>query len=95
MVHHSSNGQADCARPRSARYCSRECQRRDWQTHRVLCHAMADTRRRMAHHPASYGFTHAADVVNRWMKIWNNPVILNGLVGLDLAEHPEHLDTHA
>ncbi|CAM6113755.1 unnamed protein product [Calypogeia fissa] len=39
-----SNGTQFCTQCRTLRYCSKECQRIDWPTHKLLCRSFSDFR---------------------------------------------------
>ena len=40
-----------CAKCRSVHYCSKECQKRDWPSHRKECNGTTQQRPRILHHP--------------------------------------------
>ncbi|KIP05725.1 hypothetical protein PHLGIDRAFT_486700 [Phlebiopsis gigantea 11061_1 CR5-6] len=85
---------------RQAIYCSKECQVKQWKTHKRYCVAYADIV------PPLRDPTNPVEVYNRtvdimfdeafskWFMRWWRPLSRMTLAGVDLGKYPERAETH-
>ena len=82
---------------RMEKYCSRECQRASWPEHKHRCGSLTKYRQSLIAQPEP-GQKADRDLFNtvyRWNLLWGAVLYEYGVMGMNLAEFPERLDTHA
>ncbi|KAJ7637954.1 hypothetical protein DFH06DRAFT_904745, partial [Mycena polygramma] len=79
-----------CGRCGVARYCSTDCQRANWSSHRELCYAHAEVFDRSDHETVS-----RVRLFIRWLDHWRDALLSWGVFAADLANQDRHyLTTH-
>ncbi|KAJ7161972.1 hypothetical protein C8R43DRAFT_1123679 [Mycena crocata] len=80
-----------CARCRTAMYCSRECQKRDWADHKAMCKLATDFP------PAADPETGGEPPLRRHLRLWtarfDGSLICATIVALNLHKRPSNIDT--
>ncbi|KAJ6466701.1 hypothetical protein C8R47DRAFT_1025090, partial [Mycena vitilis] len=73
-----------CARCHVARYCSPECQRQDWKTHKKNC---TDHKTTLQNHPDPT-MDEKLKIFLKWLDIWRDALLAWGAFSADLANQP-------
>lgn len=76
------------------RYCSRDCQWRDWPSHKPNCASLAALRHRLGQ-PENRASKRDVSAVSKWLDVWQDMVVAYSVLGMDLKSHPTRLKTHA
>ncbi|KAF7302122.1 hypothetical protein MIND_00779000 [Mycena indigotica] len=81
-----------CARCEIARYCSQECQKKDWKpTHKAVCF----NRKERLSDPTNPLLDQYMKDYIKWNKTWQDPILAWGLLAANLANQPEdYLTNH-
>ncbi|KAJ7175129.1 hypothetical protein C8R43DRAFT_976018 [Mycena crocata] len=80
-----------CARCHQAMYCSKECQTKDWPTHKGKCKALE---RERAEIQLKTGLTSLVDDVYAWMDYYDTPLKNCAIAAMRLPENP-HMERKA
>ena len=73
-------------------YCSKDCQRAAWKTHRKACQTGLVHRQLVENDDATAELNRA---LNKWLKYWRMFIHTMGVIVMDLANHPpDRLATH-
>lgn len=75
------------------RYCSRECQRLAWPTHKQHCEALAAMRDLLKQPEYRQARVESA-MLTKWLLTWSDVVVGCGLLGMDIIRHPDRPRTH-
>ncbi|RDB25157.1 hypothetical protein Hypma_007660 [Hypsizygus marmoreus] len=79
-----------CSRCRMVRYCSKECQKKSWATHKKQC--SSTLLESLAKDPDSAAFNAR---LSKWINYWRMALHNYSVCALDMAHHPEdRLETH-
>ncbi|KAJ7086799.1 hypothetical protein B0H15DRAFT_950311 [Mycena belliarum] len=80
----------ECARCKTAMYCSKECQKADWAHHKPMCKLGSDFP------PATDPETGGEPALQRHLRLWtarfNGSLVCATIVALELNKHPENID---
>jgi len=81
-----------CSSCKLSRYCSRECQKKAWKTHKASCNTTANMLANLVNDPEGRSLN---DTFSRWLNSWKPILYGYALDALDLANHPaDRLATH-
>ncbi|KAJ6511186.1 hypothetical protein C8R45DRAFT_1207878 [Mycena sanguinolenta] len=79
-----------CNRCKTARYCSKECQKADWPHHKAYCNMVKDFP------PEKDPQTGGEPPLQRHLRLWtsrfNGSLVCATIVALDLHRHPDNID---
>ncbi|KAF9029793.1 hypothetical protein BDZ89DRAFT_1159624 [Hymenopellis radicata] len=82
---------SQCVNCRTAKYCSKECQRADWRNHKLACKKIEQDRQKLA---AETGIASAYDDVQAWLEYYNTPLKNCAIASYRLVETP-HMEKDA
>ncbi|TFY66720.1 hypothetical protein EVG20_g4368 [Dentipellis fragilis] len=81
-----------CARCKVVRYCSKQCQRQSWESHKDACLQALELSHELADDPIA---SHVNAELNRWVTTWKSTLLFHALMGLDLPHNPpDYISTH-
>lgn len=72
-------------------YCSRDCQRQAWPSHKSACPSFSLAKQQMAvHHDKKIQFK----TLQKWIEIWANTIGYFGALGMNPTRNPGVMGTH-
>ncbi|GJE92287.1 zinc finger MYND domain-containing protein [Phanerochaete sordida] len=80
-----------CSQCQYVKYCSRDCQKAAWPTHKLSCASGAATNATIT----ELGQVKYNSAFNKWLNCWRETLFELGIAAMDLANHPpDRLATH-
>ncbi|KZV69952.1 hypothetical protein PENSPDRAFT_752992 [Peniophora sp. CONT] len=81
-----------CGGCRMVRYCSRNCQRGAWKTHKFSCSQNQQLVASLREDPVQESFN---SLLTRWLTVWKPFLVMHGPIAYDLANSPRNkMQTH-
>ncbi|KAL4254243.1 MYND-type zinc finger protein samB [Abortiporus biennis] len=81
-----------CAQCQMVRYCSKECQKSAWKTHKPRCLTGAKNQQQMAQNPEAHKLV---TDLEKWLAHWGNTLQVYSILSMDLANSKDDkLATH-
>ncbi|TFY66726.1 hypothetical protein EVG20_g4367 [Dentipellis fragilis] len=73
-------------------YCSKECQKENWESHKSECWRVVELAHELSDNPAASRWNAE---LNRWVMTWKSTLFLWSIVAMDLPNKPpDYLSTH-
>lgn len=78
---------------RRAWYCSQDCQRQEWPTHKIYCPSLSSAMQKMQRVEYHEKKAHV-EMLSKWMTIWARTIQVFGFLGMNFPSNPDIAATH-